>query len=214
MGRKSKRERASESPRRESLSSSGPRLRAHDRSTLLAVCGCLFLAVMFVFGQTLRHEFINFDDDVYVYQNALVTGGLTSSGIVAAFTCHLADNWHPLTWLSHMLDWQLYGGWAGGHHAGNVLLHAATSVLLFLALRRMTGALWPSAFVAALFAVHPPARRVGSVGGGTERCAQWLLFRADIGRLRPLCGEAPPRGPVSVPSWPAMPSGSWPNRCW
>ena len=84
-----------------------------------------------------------------------------------AFTSSHANNWHPLTWLSHILDYQLYGLHAGGHHSTNVLLHAATAILLFLVLRRMTGDLWPSAFVAAIFAIHP--LRVESVAWVAER---------------------------------------------
>ena len=108
----------------------------------------LAAAVFMVFGQMLRHEFVNLDDEDYVYQNPEVVSGLTLRGITWAFTHSHASNWHPLTWISHMLDCQLYGLAPGGHHLTNVLLHAATAVLLFLVLRRMIGALWPGAFVA------------------------------------------------------------------
>ena len=135
---------------------------------MLAVCGLLLLAVGLVFGQTVRHEFVNFDDDWYVYENnPQVAHGLTGPGVVWAFThCHRA-NWCPLTWISLMLDCQFYGLNAGGHHLTNDLLHAATAVLLFLVLWQMTGGLWPSALVAAIFAVHP--LRVESVAWVTER---------------------------------------------
>ena len=93
--------------------------------------------------------------------------GLTGEGIAWAITAYHASNWHPLTWLSHMLDCQLYGLKPGGHHLTNVLLHAAAAMLLFLVLRRMTGALWPSAWVAAVFAIHP--LRVESVAWVAER---------------------------------------------
>lgn len=131
--------------------------------------GCfLVLLVGIVFGQTLWHGFINYDDDLYVYQNPDVTGGLVLHKIFGAFTHATGpDEWYPLTEISHMLDWQLYGANAGGHHLTNVLLHAANSILLFLLLRKMTGALWPSAFVAAVFAVHP--LRVESVAWVAER---------------------------------------------
>src|ERR1017187_5082736 len=114
---------------------------------------CLGLAAITfaVFGQTLRHGFINFDDGDYVYANPVVVRGLTFKGIAWAFSFH-SSNWHPLTWLSHMLDCQLYGLNPGGHHLTNVLLHTATAILLFLVLRQMTGAAWRSAFVAAVFA--------------------------------------------------------------
>ena len=132
-----------------------------------AICGFLLLAVAFVFGQTVHHDFVDFDDNDYVYQNPYVLRGLTTEGIVWASTATHSNNWHPFTWLSHMLDCQLYGRRPGGHHLTSVLLHAANAVLLFLVLRRMTGDLWPSAFVAAVFALHP--LRVESVAWVAER---------------------------------------------
>jgi tetratricopeptide (TPR) repeat protein len=138
-----------------------------QRLLTLAVCLFLAMAVFMVFGQTLHHEFVNLDDEDYVYENPTVTQGLTSHGITWAFTHTYANNWHPLTWISHMLDCQLYGLNPGGHHLTSVLLHAATAILLFLVLRQMTGALWASAFVAAVFAIHP--LRVESVAWVSER---------------------------------------------
>jgi protein O-mannosyl-transferase len=135
--------------------------------TVLAVCGFLLLAIALVFGQTLQHKFINYDDDEYVYANPQVAPGLTAHGIAWAFTQTCVGHWHPLTCLSHMLDCQLYGLHPWGHHLSNVLLHAASTILLFLVLRRMTGDLWPSAFVAALFAIHP--LHVESVAWVAER---------------------------------------------
>ena len=123
--------------------------------------------VWIVFGQTLQQEFVNFDDDAYVCQNPMVNGGLTPAAVAWAFTHKHQDNWHPLTSLSHILDCQFYGLNAGGHHFTSVLLHGATAILLFLVLRRMTAALWPSALVAALFAIHP--LRVESVAWISER---------------------------------------------
>ena len=120
-----------------------------------AVCGLLLLAVALVFGQTLRHEFVNYDDGKYVFENPHVCRGLTASGITWAFTDRHAANWVPLTWVSFMLDYQLYGLNAGGWHLTNMLLHAANAVLIFFVLRRMTGCFWSSAFVAATFTVHP-----------------------------------------------------------
>ena len=137
------------------------------KGTVLGVCVLLAVAVFLVFGQTLRHKFINYDDDAYVWNNPKVVKGLTFQGITWAFTHSHCNNWHPLTWMSHMLDCQLYGLNAGGHHFANVLLHAATAILLFLVLRQMTGALWPGAFVAAVFAIHP--LRVESVVWVSER---------------------------------------------
>ena len=102
------------------------------------VCIFLVVATWLVFGQTLHHDFVNFDDDVYVYENPEVVQGLTLHGMAWAFTTASIAYWHPLTWLSHMLDCQLWGLNAGGHHLTNVLLHSANAVLLFLVLRRMT----------------------------------------------------------------------------
>jgi protein O-mannosyl-transferase len=131
------------------------------------VCILLVGIVWIVFGQTLRHEFVNYDDDQYVYENPRITNGLTLEGIQWAFTHPHAANWHPLTTISHMLDCQLYGLEPWGHHLTNVLLHAAAAVFLFLALWQLTGAHWLSAFVAAVFAIHP--LRIGSVAWVAER---------------------------------------------
>ena len=145
-----------------------PEALPHDRWLTFAVCVFLALAVWAVFGQTLHHEFVNYDDARYVYENPMVTGGISLHAIVWTFTHDSGLNqWLPLTDISHMLDWQLYGSNAGGHHLTNVLLHAANAILLFLVLRKMTGALWRSAFVAAVFAIHP--LRVESVAWVTER---------------------------------------------
>ena len=140
----------------------------------LAICLFLLAAVAVVFGQTLGYDFVNLDDNQNVYENPHVLEGLSGRSVVWAFTRNESNvYWQPLTWLSHMLDCQLFpvragdNGHAGGHHATNLLLHAVTVVLLFLLLRRMTGALWPSALAAAVFAVHP--LRVESVAWVTER---------------------------------------------
>jgi hypothetical protein len=139
----------------------------NDRWTVLGVCIFLAVAIWLVFGQTLRHDFVNYDDNEYVYKNPVVQKGLTWEGFRWALTYGNIGHWHPLTWLSHMLDCQLYGMQAGGHHLTNILLHTATAILLFLVLGRMTGALWRSAFVAAVFAIHP--LRVESVAWVAER---------------------------------------------
>src|ERR1700734_2539441 len=138
----------------------------NDRRTVVGIALFLVAITWVVFGQTLGYGFINFDDDAYVYENPMVAQGLTLKGIIWAFSFH-SSNWFPLTWLSHMLDCQIYGLNAGGHHLTNLLLHAATAILLFLILRQMTGALWRSAFVAAVFAIHP--LRVESVAWVSER---------------------------------------------
>jgi tetratricopeptide (TPR) repeat protein len=136
----------------------------------ICICLCIAALTWLVFGQTLRHDFVNYDDPRYVYENTRITGGLSISGIAWAFTHVHSMNWHPLTTISHMLDCQLYGLKAGGHHLTNVLLHIAAAVLLFLALLEMTSAFWRSAFVAAVFAIHP--LRVESVA--------WIAERKDV----------------------------------
>jgi len=123
-----------------------------------------------VFGETLRHPPINFDDQEYVFENPKINTGLTSTGVLWAFTHSHAENWHPLTSISHMLDCQLFGLQAGWHHFTNVLLHTLAVILLFLVFREMTGAIWRSAFVAAVFAIHP--LRVESVA--------WIAERKDV----------------------------------
>ena len=128
---------------------------------------CLAGTSLAVFGRTIRHDFINFDDDLYVYNTPAIQTGLTIKGVARAFVSPHAGNWHPLTTISHMLDCQLYGLNAGGHHATNVVLHIIAVLLLFRVLRQMTGAVWKSAIVAALFAVHP--LHVESVAWVSER---------------------------------------------
>ena len=134
---------------------------------MVCVCVFLVLAILAVFGQTAHFEFVNYDDQHNVFQNPVVQEGLSVKAVGWAFAHTQVANWIPLTTLSHMLDCQLFGQRAGGHHLVNVFWHAATAVLLFLVLRQMTGSLWRSAFVAALFAVHP--LRAESVAWVSER---------------------------------------------
>jgi tetratricopeptide (TPR) repeat protein len=134
----------------------------------LIILAALAVVTLLVFWPVIGHDFVNLDDDRYVTANRHVRGGLTGEDIRWAFTSlGYASNWHPLTWLSHMLDAQLFGLKAGPHHAVNLLLHAAATLILFLVLRLATGAVWPSAFTAALFAVHP--LHVESVAWVAER---------------------------------------------
>lgn len=130
----------------------------------------LAVAVLFVYWQVSGHEFVNIDDGAYVYDNPMVLRGLTLEGVFWAFSTFHASNWHPLTWLSHMLDVQLFGPSAGWHHFMNLMYHLLNTELLFLVLWRMTGGLWGSAFVAALFGVHP--LHVESVA--------WIAERKDV----------------------------------
>ena len=130
---------------------------------------CIFLAVstFAVYSQVQDHEFINYDDDKYVTNNEYVKAGFTRDSVGWALTTSYNSNWHPMTWLSHMLDAQLFGPNSKGHNLTNLLFHIANVLLLFLVLLRMTGALWQSGFVAALFALHP--LNVESVAWVAER---------------------------------------------
>ena len=164
------------------------------------ICGFLLLAVGLVFGQTARHRFISVDDDGFVVHNPHVTPGLTLPGLWWALTDGPYGEWTPVTTLSHMLDCQLFGLDPAGHHLTNVLLHAVSSVLLFLVLLRMTGDLWPSAWVAAIFAIHP--LHVSTVAWVAERreVLSGLFFmltlgaytryveRPSLARYLPVCG--------------------------
>jgi Flp pilus assembly protein TadD len=134
---------------------------------IFGICAVLAGITWLVFGQTVAHQFVTYDDPQYVYENARVAAGLSPESVVWAFTHTVGGNWHPLTVISHMLDCQLYGLKPAGHHFTNVLLHTIAVILLFLVLRQMTGKLWPSAFVAALFAIHP--LHVESVAWISER---------------------------------------------
>ena len=146
------------------------------------VCVVLVALIWIVFGQTLTHDFVNYDDKTYVYGNSLISAGLSADGLMETFVDTRTNNWHPLTLISHMIDCQWYGLQPGGHHFTNVLLHSLAAVLLFLVLRQITsvkgqsnaGAArtsdWRSAFVAAVFAIHP--LRVESVA--------WIAERKDV----------------------------------
>jgi len=125
-----------------------------DRSIFF---GCLFLVLIniLIYGQTLGHDFLNYDDDKYITQNPHVLTGLNFDNTKWAFSTTHSRHWHPLTWLSHMMDGHLFGKAPGGHHLSNLLFHIINTILLFYVLQRCTGAFWCSFFVAALFAVHP-----------------------------------------------------------
>jgi tetratricopeptide (TPR) repeat protein len=147
----------------------------------VAICGSLVALIWFVFGQSIHFPFVNYDDPTYTYEAPEVIAGLTWHGVVWAFTHAHGGNWHPITTISHMLDCSLFGLRAGAHHFVNIVLHSTASVLLFLVLRQMTGngqsnasaartSDWRSAFVAAIFAIHP--LRVESV--------VWIAERKDV----------------------------------
>jgi Tfp pilus assembly protein PilF len=157
---------------------------------------CLFLALItFALYWPVRHfEFNNYDDAQYLTENPYVQNGLTTASINWAFKSGYAANWHPLTWISHLLDIKLYGFNAGGHHFTNLLFHVANTLLLFLLLRQSTGALWRSAFVAALFAWHP--LHVESVAWVAERkdvlsAFFWMLTLLAYGKYARSQSERP-----------------------
>jgi tetratricopeptide (TPR) repeat protein len=131
------------------------------------ICIVLAFATAAVFYQVCTYDFVNYDDHIYVYENPNIQSGLTFKAVKWAFTVGYASNWHPLTWLSHILDWQLFGSNAGGHHLTSLVFHIANTLLLFIVLQQMTSSLWQSAFVAALFALHP--LHVESVAWVSER---------------------------------------------
>ena len=144
--------------------------------------------VLIAYGAVWQFEFLNIDDDLYVTHNPHIQRGLSLDSVLWSMTAMEAANWHPLTWLSHMLDVQLFGLNPAGHHLTNLLLHMANVLLLFGVLQHMTGALWRSALVAALFALHP--LNVESVAWVAERknvlsTLFWLLtMAAYIGYVR------------------------------
>jgi tetratricopeptide (TPR) repeat protein len=126
--------------------------QAHLVSVIVLVLAILTLAT---YWRSQDHGFIEYDDQLYITKNYLTQSDISLKSIAAAFKDVHTGNWHPVTMLSHMLDWQLFGANAGGHHWTNVIIHLFNTILLFVLWRMMTGAMWRSAFVAALFAVHP-----------------------------------------------------------
>lgn len=138
-------------------------------STPIIVIG-LIVACVAIYGQTFRFDFINIDDRQYIYENPVVATGLNSKSIWWAITAVYSGNWHPVTWLTHLADVSLFGMNAGGHHATNAVIHTLASVFAFFAFRNLTNTIWPSAAVAALFAVHPA--HVESVA--------WIAERRDV----------------------------------
>jgi tetratricopeptide (TPR) repeat protein len=136
----------------------------------ILICVFLITAIVAVYWQVYSYSFVKYDDDYYVTNNANIKSGFDWKNIRWAFTSNYAHNWHPVTWLSHSIDYQLFKNWAGGYHLVNVLFHIVNTILLFYILMRMTEAVWPSAFVAAAFALHP--LHVESVA--------WIAERKDL----------------------------------
>jgi tetratricopeptide (TPR) repeat protein len=138
-----------------------------ERYKVALICVFLTGATFGVYWQILRSDFVNFDDPIYVTENEYVNTGFSWENVRWAFTTGKVSYWHPLTWFSHMLDCELYGLRPGLHHLTNLIIHIANSLLVFLVFRVMTGAVWRSAFVAAVFALHPV--NVDSVAWVAER---------------------------------------------
>ncbi len=127
----------------------------------------LMITCLAAFGRIAENDFISYDDDLYITDNSNVQSGITLESMRWAFTSFHSSNWHSFTWLSHMLDWKLFGADASGHHLISLFFHIITVILLFLFLNKTTHTIWPSAFVAACFALHP--LRVESVAWAAER---------------------------------------------
>ena len=144
--------------------------KTSSKYSVLLIYLALALATIAVYWQVHSYEFVNYDDPQYVLKNQNVKAGLSCGSIIWAFTTGHAGNWHPLTWLSHMLDCHLFGLEPGWHHLTGLLLHLANTLLLFAVIKRMTHAIWQSAFVAAAFALHP--LHVESVA--------WIAERKDV----------------------------------
>ena len=160
------------------MNGAGSALTRSSRTKSLALGAALAAVTVLAYARVAGNGFTTFDDPEYVTQNAHVAQGLTRSGLAWAFTGVKSSNWHPVTWISHMIDCELFGLSAGGHHLVGLAIHVATSLLLLRLLHRTTGALFPSAFVAAVFALHP--LHVESVAWASERkdvlCAFfWML---------------------------------------
>lgn len=135
--------------------------------SILVICVLLVLSTVGVYWPIHNHDFINYDDPDYVTENSHIKAGFTGETLIWAFSTFHASNWHPVTWLSHMLDYQLYGDDPAGHHLTNLFFHLCNTLLLFMVLQRMTSALWQSGLVAVLFALHP--LHVQSVAWVAER---------------------------------------------
>src|SRR5437762_7110410 len=137
-----------------------------ERPDFLILLG-LAVVTFGIYAQLIGHRFITFDDPTYIQDNPMVNRGVTLEGLASAFSTFYAGNWHPLTWIAHMIDSQLFGMIAGGHLLVNALIHSANTLLVFRLLLRTSPARWPSALVAALFALHP--LHVESVAWASER---------------------------------------------
>jgi tetratricopeptide (TPR) repeat protein len=159
--------------------------KSSARVVFAALSAAMLVAVLVVYWPVLNHDFVKYDDDKYITDNARVTGGLTRDSVIEAFTKPHFFMWHPLTTLSHTLDCELFGLAPAGHHLVSLLFHAVNTLLLFWLLRKLTGALWPSAFITAVFALHP--LQLESVAWISERknvlmAFFWILTMAAYAR--------------------------------
>lgn len=146
------------------------KINTHPKIQILIVCVVLAVVTLAVFWQVKHFDFVNFDDQIYVTENRHIQSGITPDAFRWAFSTTYAEFWHPLTWLSLMVDYELFGLNAGGYHLTNLILHILSTLLLFWLFHRMTGAVWRSTFIAALFALHP--LHVESVA--------WIAERKDV----------------------------------
>ena len=145
-----------------------PEVHARDLTRRDLIIGLALVGLgLLVYWPVYRFEFVHYDDAEYVAENVRVHAGLTAANVAWAFRTFYFDNWHPLTWLSYMLDYQLFGLKPGAFHITNAIFHCLNSLLVYGVLRNLTGARWPSAFAAAVFAVHP--LHVESVAWISER---------------------------------------------
>ena len=164
------------------------------------IAAALAFVSLAIYAQVIGHHFITLDDPTYIKENQMVNRGFSGAGVAWAFTTFHAANWHPLTWISHMIDCQLFGMSAGGHLLVNALIHVANTLLLFWFLLRTTHAHWPSALVAALFALHP--LHVESVAWASERKDTLSTFFGLLSLIVYVrCAEAPS---ISRYAWVAI----------
>ena len=164
------------------------------------IAAALAFVSLAIYAQVIGHHFITLDDPTYIKENQMVNRGFSGAGVAWAFTTFHAANWHPLTWISHMIDCQLFGMSAGGHLLVNALIHVANTLLLFWFLLRTTHARWPSALVAALFALHP--LHVESVAWASERKDTLSTFFGLLSLIVYVrCAEAPS---ISRYAWVAI----------
>ena len=156
-------------------------MRFSQKHILFFITAAIVTSTLVAYEPIRHNNFVSYDDDLYIMKNPIVTGGITGDSIILAFTKLYAANWHPITWLSHILDYQLFGLNPLGHHLVSVGIHIINALLLFWIVNRLTGTIWASAFVAAVFALHP--LQVESVAWAAERKTVlsglfWLLTMA------------------------------------